>query len=50
MYVSNLRCYIEALGESLEMTARFPAGTVNITNFSDPDNAEEPWDDLIDPR
>jgi transcriptional regulator with XRE-family HTH domain len=35
MYVSNLRRYIEALGGSLEITARFPDGTVNITNFSD---------------
>ena len=50
MYVSNLRRYIEALGGSLEMTAQFPEGTVNITNFGDPDNDEEPWDNLIDPR
>jgi transcriptional regulator with XRE-family HTH domain len=35
MYVSNLRRYIEALGGSLEITARFPDGAVNITNFSD---------------
>ncbi|MBX9827909.1 MAG: helix-turn-helix domain-containing protein [Xanthobacteraceae bacterium] len=35
MYVSNLRRYIEALGGSLEITARFPNGAVNITNFSD---------------
>jgi transcriptional regulator with XRE-family HTH domain len=35
MYVSNLRRYIEALGGSLEITARFPEGTVNITNFSE---------------
>jgi len=35
MYVSNLRRYIEALGGSLEITARFPDGTVSITNFSD---------------
>jgi transcriptional regulator with XRE-family HTH domain len=37
MYVSNLRRYIEALGGSLEITARFPDGTVTITNFSDLD-------------
>jgi transcriptional regulator with XRE-family HTH domain len=37
MYVSNLRRYIEALGGSLEITARFPEGAVNITNFSDLD-------------
>ncbi|HEY7244114.1 MAG TPA: XRE family transcriptional regulator [Xanthobacteraceae bacterium] len=35
MYVSNLRRYIAALGGSLEITARFPEGVVNITNFSD---------------
>lgn len=35
MYVSNLRRYIEALGGSLEITARFPEGTVSITNFSE---------------
>ncbi len=35
MYVSNLRRYIEALGGSLEITATFPDGRVNITNFSD---------------
>jgi len=42
MYVSNLRRYIEALGGSLEITARFPEGTVNITNFGDLDNDREP--------
>ncbi len=35
MYVSNLRRYVEALGGSLEITARFPDATVTITNFSD---------------
>jgi len=35
MYVSNLRRYIEALGGSLEITARFPDGAVSITNFGD---------------
>src|SRR5438094_9123269 len=35
MYVSNLRRYIEALGGSLEITARFSDATVRITNFSD---------------
>ncbi|WP_249158942.1 XRE family transcriptional regulator [Bradyrhizobium jicamae] len=35
MYVSNLRRYIEALGGSLEITARFPEGAVNITNFAE---------------
>lgn len=35
MYVSNLRRYIEALGGTLEITAKFPDGAVQITNFSD---------------
>src|SRR5207302_9092197 len=37
MYVSNLRRYIEALGGSLEITARFPEGSVNISNFGELD-------------
>ena len=35
MYVSNLRRYIEALGGSLEIIAKFPDATVTITNFCD---------------
>jgi transcriptional regulator with XRE-family HTH domain len=35
IYVSNLRRYIEALGGSLEITARFPEGSVTIVNFSE---------------
>ena len=35
MYVSNLRRYIEALGGTLEIRARFPDATVTITNFSE---------------
>jgi hypothetical protein len=35
MYVSNLRCYIDALGGTLEITARFPDGEVTISNFRD---------------
>lgn len=35
MYVSNLRRYIEALGGTLEITARFPEASVTITNFSE---------------
>jgi hypothetical protein len=35
MYVSNLRRYIEALGGSLEITARFADSSVTITNFED---------------
>ncbi len=41
MYVSNLRRYIAALGGSLEITARFAEGVVNITNFSDLENSGE---------
>lgn len=37
MYVSNLRRYIEALGGSLEITARFPEGSVSIINFGELD-------------
>jgi transcriptional regulator with XRE-family HTH domain len=39
MYVSNR--YIDALGGSLEITAKFPDGSVTITNFSDLDDAPE---------
>lgn len=35
MYVSNLRRYVEALGGTLEITARFPDGEVTITSFRD---------------
>jgi DNA-binding XRE family transcriptional regulator len=35
MYVSNLRRYVEALGGTLEITARFPDADVAISNFSD---------------
>lgn len=34
MYVSNLRRYIEALGGTLEITAKFPGGAVRIKDFS----------------
>lgn len=34
-YVSTLRKYIEALGGSLEIVARFPEGNVRITQFAD---------------
>jgi len=36
MHVSNLRRYIEALGGTLEITARFPDATVVIDNIGDP--------------
>jgi len=35
MYVSNLRRYVEALGGSLEITAKFPDAEVAITNFGE---------------
>jgi DNA-binding XRE family transcriptional regulator len=41
MYVSNLRRYVEALGGSLEITARFPEGSVNITNFGELDTRSD---------
>jgi transcriptional regulator with XRE-family HTH domain len=41
MYVSNLRRYVEALGGSLEITARFTEGKVSITNFSDLENPRD---------
>lgn len=37
MYVSNLRRYVEALGGTLEITARFPDAEVKIMNFADLD-------------
>ena len=44
MYVSNLRRYIEELGGSLEITARFAEVKVNIANFSDLENSNKPVD------
>lgn len=41
MYVSNLRRYVEALGGALEITARFPEGSVSITNFAELDAASD---------
>ena len=36
MYVSNLRRYVEALGGTLEITAKFPdSGSVNIKKFGE---------------
>ena len=34
MYISTLRNHIEAMGGELEITAKFPEGTVKISNFS----------------
>jgi DNA-binding XRE family transcriptional regulator len=33
MYVSNLRRFITAMGGELDVVARFPEGSVRITNF-----------------
>lgn len=35
MYLSTLRRYIEAMGGDLEITARFPEGSVRIRQFED---------------
>ena len=35
MYVSTLRSHIEAMGGELEVIARFPDGSVKISNFSE---------------
>jgi DNA-binding transcriptional regulator YiaG len=35
MYLSTLRSHIEAMGGELEIIARFPDGSVKISNFSD---------------
>jgi DNA-binding XRE family transcriptional regulator len=39
MYLSTLRSYIEAMGGELEIVARFPDGSVRISNFADLGNA-----------
>ena len=35
MYLSTLRSHIEAMGGELEIVARFPEGSVRISNFAD---------------
>jgi ribosome-binding protein aMBF1 (putative translation factor) len=35
MYLSTLRSHIEAMGGELEVIARFPDGSVKISNFSE---------------
>lgn len=40
MYVSNLRRFINAMGGELDIIARFPNGTVKITNFAELDRRE----------
>jgi transcriptional regulator with XRE-family HTH domain len=41
MYVSNLRRYIEALGGTLEITARFPDGAVTVADVGEADAERE---------
>ncbi len=41
MYVSNLRRVVEALGGELEIRARFPQGTVKITNLGADEDMRE---------
>jgi predicted transcriptional regulator len=41
MYVSNLRRYVEALGGTLEITARFPDGVVTIAEVGKADRERE---------
>lgn len=35
MYISTVRRYVEAMGGSLEIVARFPEGAVRINQFND---------------
>ena len=37
MYISTLRRFIEAMGGKLEITARFPDGSVRINQFEEID-------------
>ncbi len=39
MYVSTLREFVRAMGGELEITARFPEGSVRINQFEDVDAA-----------
>jgi transcriptional regulator with XRE-family HTH domain len=41
MYVSNLRRYIEALGGTLQITARFPDGEVTIEEIGETETKGE---------
>lgn len=40
-YLSALRTHIKNMGGELEITARFPEGSVNISKFSDLENETE---------
>ncbi len=42
MHVGNLRRYVEALGGTLEITARFADGRVVITNVGETPQVEQP--------
>jgi DNA-binding transcriptional regulator YiaG len=35
MYVGNLRRFVEAMGGELDIVARFPEGSVKISNFAE---------------
>ncbi len=39
MYVSTLREFVRAMGGELEITARFPEGTVRINQFEESEEA-----------
>jgi DNA-binding XRE family transcriptional regulator len=39
MYLSTLRSHIEAMGGELDVIARFPDGSIKISNFTDLDGA-----------
>ena len=39
MYLSTLRSHIEAMGGELDVIARFPDGSVKVSNFTDLDGA-----------
>lgn len=39
VYISTLRSHIEAMGGELKIIARFPEGSVKITNFSELDSS-----------
>lgn len=38
MYLSTLRSHIKAMGDELQVVARFPDGAVKITNFAETDD------------
>ena len=42
MYVSTLRTHIQAMGGELEMVARFPYGSISVSNFADLEDVTEP--------